>query len=399
MIGVRVHHGTHIIMRIKTVHDMYFKISSKTFYDYASSVSKVINPKNALTILNNFLMVLEDGRLTITGSDVENAMSATIDLIESEGEGRFCIDARRTVDLLKELPNQPLTVDVNRDTLEVNISYSAGNYSMVALPGEQYPQYDNESTGENPITFYFPATQLAKGIDYTLFAAGDDDFRPQMMGVLFDIQKDSLIFVATDTRKLVRYTNSICEPGVRAKCIVPKKPAAILKSFLSKDKESMVEITMTSKSATFKNENYVFNCRFIKGNFPDYTRVIPKNNTYELRVDRNRFLNSVRRVGIFVDPGYGMEKFKITNDHIQIKSSDTNLLTAGNEQVDCEYTGPEIVVGFSAPYMIEICNTIQSDQMVVFLSDPSRPGVFCPSENEENTDLLILLMPMTVNEF
>ncbi len=378
---------------------MYFKVSSKTFYDYASSVSKVINPKNALTILNNFLIILKDGNLTITGSDVENAMSATISVIDSEGEGRFCIDARRMVDLLKELPNQPLTVEVNEDTLEVNISYSDGHYSMVALPGDQYPQYDSEAADEAPVSFRFPSAQLAKGIEYTLFAAGDDDFRPQMMGVLFDIQPESLIFVATDTRKLVRYTNSTCQPGVKAKCIVPKKPAAILKSFLSKDADSMVDITMTSKSASFRNEDYVFNCRFIKGNFPDYTRVIPKNNPYELRVDRSRFLNSVRRVGIFVDPGYGMEKFKITNDHIQIKSSDSNLLTAGNEQIDCEYTGPELVVGFSAPYMIEICNTIQSEQMVVRLSDPSRPGVFCPSENEENTDLLILLMPMNVNEF
>lgn len=378
---------------------MYFKISSKAFYDYASTVSKVINPKNALTILNNFLIILKDGQLTITGSDVENAMSATFNVIDSEGEGRFCIDARRMVDLLKELPNQPLTVDVNEETLEVNISYSDGNYSMVALPGDQYPQYDNDGSDETPITFTFPSAQLAKGIDYTLFAVGEDDFRPQMMGILFDIQNDSMIFVATDTRKLVRYTNSLHAPGVRAKCIVPRKPAAILKTFLSKDEKSMAEITMTSKSASFRNEDYVFNCRFIKGNFPDYTRVIPKNNPYELRVDRSRFLNSVRRVGIFVDPGYGMEKFKITNDRIQIKSSDTSLLTAGNEQVDCEYNGPELVVGFSAPYMIEICNTIQSEQIVVRLSDPSRPGVFCPSENEEMTDLLILLMPMTVNEF
>lgn len=378
---------------------MYFKVSSKTFYDYTSSVSKVINPKNALTILNNFHLNLKDGRLIVTGSDVENAMSATIDLIESEGEGSVCIDARRLVDLLKELPNQPMTMHINEETLEVSISYSSGDYSMVALPGDQYPQYESEATDETPITFSFPSAQLVKGIDYTLFAAGDDEYHPQMMGVLFDIQPDSLVFVATDTRKLVRYTNSSHAPGIRAKCIVPKKPSSILKSFLSKDSESMVEITMTSKSASFKNEDYTFNCRFIKGNFPDYTRVIPKNNPYELRVDRSRFLNSVRRVGIFVDPGYGMEKFKITNDHIQIKSCDTNLLTAGNEKIDCEYSGPEIVVGFSAPYMIEICNTIQSEQMIVRLSDPSRPGVFTPSENEENTDLLILLMPMTVNEF
>lgn len=378
---------------------MKFNIMSKMLYNYASAVSKVINQKNALTVLDNFLFSVEGDRLTITGSDVENALSATMDIFAVEGEGKFCLNASKLVDLLKMFPEQPITFDVNDDTLEVKITYLGADYQMVALSGDQYPDYQKEDGGAEPVKFTIHSSRIVKGVENTLFAVGTDDFHPQMMGVLFHVEEDRITYVATDTRKMVRYTDTNDAPGVKARCIMPAKPANILKSILSKDVDAEVNVTMTSLSATFHTADFVFNCRFIKGNYPDYNRVIPKKNPYSLRVDRTRFLNSVRRVGVFVDPGYGMEKFKICNDHIDIKSSDSNLQRAGFETIDCEYSGPELVMGFSAPYLVEICNTISSAEMMVYLSDPGRPGVFCPTENEEGTDLLILLMPMNVNEF
>ena len=376
---------------------MKFNVSSKTLYSCVSAVSKVINAKNALAILNNFHFRLADNRLTVTGSDVENALSGIVDVSEAEGEGSFCIDARRMVDLLKELPDQGLEINIDDQTLAVEISYSNGKYSMVAIAGDQYPNYNSDDDSEESVSFACPTEQLIKGIDNTLFAVGTDDFHPQMMGILLDIKPENITFVSTDTRKLVRYTNSISAPGVTARCILPVKPATVLKTVFAK--EQTVSVNMTSKSATIRSESFVFNCRFIKGNFPDYNRVIPTNNPFTLRVDRMRFLNAVRRVGVFVDPGYGMEKFQITSDQIHIKSSDPNLCTSGNEKLDCEYEGADLVIGFSAPFLIEICNVLSTPDIVVSLSDPSRPGVFRPSENDENTDLLMLLMPMNVNEF
>lgn len=376
---------------------MKFNVPSKTLYYLASSVSKVINAKNALTILNSFLFSLEGDTLTITGSDVENALTARVDVSGAEGTGKFCLDARRLVDLLKELPDQGLEFVINDETLEVEISYSNGRYSMMATSGDQYPAYKKEEDGGEPAVFTCPSSQLLKGLDKTMFAIGSDDFHPQMMGVLLDIKPDNITFVATDTRKLVRYINSESHPGVTARCILPVKPASILKSILGK--EDHLAVTLTSKSATIQSGAFTFNCRFIKGNFPDYNRVIPTQNPYVMRVDRVRFLNAVRRVGVFVDPGYGMEKFKISNDMVHIKSSDTNMCTSGNERLDCEYEGPDIVIGFSAPFLIEICNVLSTADIILSLSDPSRPGVFRPSENEDNTDLLMLLMPMSVTEF
>ena len=376
---------------------MKFSVPSKALYNISSGVSKVINPKNALAILNNFLITLDNDKLSVTGSDVENALTATIPVTNSEGTGSFCIDARRMVDLLKEMPDQGMEFVIDEETLEVNISCSDGKYELVATQGNQYPEYKKEEDDETPVSFECSAKDFLKGIENTLFAVGQDDFHPQMMGILLDIKEEDLTFVATDTRKLVKFTSSNIKPKAMKRCILPYKPASILKSAFSKDDK--ITITVTSKSATFESSVYKFNCRFIKGSFPDYTRVIPKNNPYELRVNRLFFLNAVRRVGVFIDPGYGMEKFKITNDHIEIKTSDPNLCTMGNEKVKCEYSGPEIVIGFSGPYLIEICNVLPTEDILIKLSDPSRPGVLMPTENEEGTDLVMLLMPMNVNEF
>ena len=376
---------------------MKFNVSSKTLYSYVSAVSKVINSKNALTILNNFLFELSDNTLTITASDLENTLVAHLEVMDAEGEGKFCVDARRMVDLLKEMPDQGISFDINDDNLAVEIVYPSGNYSFIAINGNEYPSNESVDESTDIIEFTCPTEQIIKGIDNTLFAVGNDDLRPQMMGILWDIKPDAITFVATDTRKLVKYRNAMSAPGVEGSCILPIKPATVIKNVFAKEDE--VKVTLEPKSATFESPSYKFNCRFIKGSFPDYNRVIPVKNPYVITVDRQSFLNAVRRVGVFVDQGHGLVKFKIEKDQLTMKATDNNFCTSAREVVPCDFTGTEMIIGFSAPYLIEIFNTISTTDILIKLSDPSRPGVFVPSENSENTELLMLLMPMTVSDF
>ncbi len=375
---------------------MKFNVSSKTLYSYVSAVSKVINSKNALTILNNFLFELSDNTLTITASDLENTLVAHLEVMDAEGEGKFCVDARRMVDLLKEMPDQGISFDINDDNLAVEIVYPSGNYSFIAINGNEYPSNESVDESTDIIEFTCPTEQIIKGIDNTLFAVGNDDLRPQMMGILWDIKPDAITFVATDTRKLVKYRNAMSAPGVEGSCILPIKPATVIKNVFAKEDE--VKVTLEPKSATFESPSYKFNCRFIKGSFPDYNRVIPVKNPYAITVDRQSFLNAVRRVGVFVDQGHGLVKFKIEKDQLTMKATDNNFCTSAREVVPCDFTGTEIIIGFSAPYLIEIFNTISTTDILIKLSDPSRPGVFVPSENSENSELLMLLMPMTVSD-
>lgn len=376
---------------------MRFNIPCKTFYTAVSAVSKVINPKNALSILDNFLLEVEGEYLTITGSDLENSLSARVPVTEPVGARRFCIAARRLVDLLKELPDQGLTVDVNDDTLEVEIKYAGGEYKLNALDGAEYPDFKSADDSGEPIEFSMDTAAFVKGLEYTIFAVGTDDYRPMMKGVYLDIKPESITFVATDTHKLVRYCDSRRAPGVTGNCILPVKPATVIRNVLDKDKE--MKITMNSKNAVIACGDVTFKCSFLNGRFPPYERVIPASMPFRLTVDRVAMLNAVRRVGVFVDPGYGLEKFKITPEKLLIKSEDNSMGTIARETVPCSYNGPELIIGFSAPFLIEFMSMMPTDDVFIDLMDPSRAGVFRPSENPEGTDLLMLLMPMNVDSF
>ena len=375
---------------------MKFNVSSKALYNATSAVSKVINSKNTLAILDNFLINLSGNILTITGSDQENALTARIEVEKAKGDGSVCLGARRLVELLKAIPDQGVTVDLNEDTLEMQLTYQSGHYSFVGLPANQYPEFAPESAGE-PISFSIATEQMIAGLDNTMFAVSNDEYRIIMQGVLFDIAPESITFVATDTRKLVRYIDKRTAPGVTGSCVIPSKPANIIKNVFAKDET--LNITMNSRSAVIESGNFTFQCTFLNGNYPDYNRVIPRNNTNVLNVDRAGLLDAVRRVAIFVEVDGGLEKFRITPESILIKSNDPSLCTSAREQVPCSYTGNELTIGFNASYLTEILNTIKSPEVIVNLGDAGRPGVFRPSEEPDNTELVMLHMPMTVGEF
>lgn len=373
---------------------MKFNVSSKTLYGHLSAVSKVINSKNALTVLNNFLFTLNDGTLTVKASDMENSLVATLDVTDHEGSGSFCLDARRLVDLLKEMPDQGMTFEINPDTLETCIMYSGGSYKTMGINGNEYPTPRTDEDSDEAISFHCTSDQALHGIERTLFAVGTDDLRPQMMGILWDVKPERIIFVSTDTRKLVKYTDGTSEPGVECSFILPMKPATVLKNLLSKGSD--VKVTLTSRNVTFEAGAYVFSCRLIKGLFPDYNRVIPRNNPNVLTLDRQSLLNAVRRVTVFGSSGNGLIKFRLDGDVLRLEAQDNSYGTSGRERLSCSYEGDPLTIGFGAPYILEIFSTIPTPEVIIKLADASRPALCLPTENEENTDMLVLLMPMNL---
>lgn len=372
---------------------MKFNVSSKTLYNYVAAVSKIINAKNSMQILYNFLFILEDDVLTIKAGDMENSLTGRLHVADAEGSGRFCLDARRIVELFKELPDQGIVFDIDDDNFEVKISYSNGCYNTVAINGDQYPSLAKEDTDEK-ITFTCTAQQALKGIENTLFAVGTDEIRPQMMGILWDVKPEHIVFVATDTRKLVRYTNGTSQPGVECSFILPVKGASVLKNVFGKADD--IQVTLSQKSVVFETPDFTFDCRLIKGNFPDYNKVIPANNPYSLTVDRQSFLTAVRRVSVFGDEGGGLVKFKFTPTLTTLRASDNSYGTSGWESVPCDYNGPELMMGFSSQYLTEILSTFSTQEVTIKLADRSRPALCLPTENDPETELLMILMPMNI---
>lgn len=377
---------------------MKFTVPSKTLHNFASSVSKVINTKNALTILNNFLFSIEGNVLTITACDGENILCGRIPIMDVEGEGEFCIDARRIVELLRVMPEQELRFDIDDATLAIEMSHPNGSYKFMGLPGKEYPHPDYSAKSENVMEFKAAGSVLLRGLEFTSFAAGTDMLRPQMMGVYWDIKPDKLVFVATDTHKLVSFEDSSIAPGIEGSFILPNKSTNVFRSVFIRDEEVTVKLDPQT-GVIFESETFTFESRLVKGRFPDYKRVIPENNPFTLTVDRHQFTTAVRRVSLFVDEGHGLIKFNIEPETLTLKASDNEYNTSGVEKLSADFTGSNMVIGFSSSYLAELAGVLWTEEIIFKLADPSRPAVIVPTEDKENTKLTMLLMPMNVNDF
>lgn len=368
---------------------MKFNISSKLLLSHLSTVSRVVNTKNTISILDNFLFSLEGDKLVITGSDQETTLTTSVEVNEAEGEGKFAVNVKSLLDLLKEIPEQPLQFDID-DKFTILITYQNRHFNFPGVDGDEFPKKEESGDGTHTITI--PVKELSEGINYTLFAAGNEEIRRIMMGIFWDIKPDNITFVASDTHKLVKFENKRIATGIEASFVLPVKPASILNSIIAKCEED-VKITFDGKSATFVVENYTLTCRFINGKYPNYNSVIPHNNPFVLSVDRISLLNAIKRVSVFASAG-GMVKFALSNNEINLTTENVDFLKSAEEKVLCDYQGEDMSIGFNDDKLVEILSNINSDIVVLKLLDPTRAGIFIPDSQPEGEDLLMLLMPM-----
>ncbi|MDE6188138.1 MAG: DNA polymerase III subunit beta, partial [Duncaniella sp.] len=321
-----------------------------------------------------------------------------IPIMDVDGEGEFCIDARRIVELLRVMPEQELNFEIDDVTLAIEMSHPNGSYKFMGLKGSEYPHPDRAAKSDNMLVFKAPGSALLRGLEYTSFAAGTDMLRPQMMGVYWDIKPDKLIFVATDTHKLVRFEDASISPEIEGAFILPNKSTNVFRSVFSKDEEVTVKLEPQT-GVTFETDTFTFESRLVKGRFPDYTRVIPENNPFTLTVNRHSFTTAVRRVSLFVDEGHGLIKFNIMPERMTIKASDNEYNTSGIETLAADFTGKNMIVGFSSSYLSELAGVLWTEDIVFKLADPSKPAVIIPTEDKADTRLTMLLMPMNVTDF
>lgn len=374
---------------------MKFVVSSTALLSHLQAISKVINSKNTLPILDCFLLELDGSKLTLTAADSETRLVTSLEVNEAEGSGKFAVNAKNLLDPLKELPEQPLTFEINNDNLETFIYFHNGKYNFIGQSGDDYPQ--PKELKESAVSLTIEPQVLFSGINRTLFASADDELRPVMNGIYFDITADDLTFVASDGHKLVRCKTLAAKGEERASFILPKKPANLLKAILPKEAE-VVEIKFDENNAYIKMSSYTMTCRFIEGRYPNYNSVIPQNNSNKVILDRMSFLNALKRVSVFSNQASNLIRLQLTDNNIVVSAQDIDFSTAAEETMSCEYTGSTMNIGFKSSFLIEILNNIPSSDISLELSDPSRAGLIIPAENEENEDLLTLLMPMMLND-
>ena len=374
---------------------MQFNVSSATLCNRLQTLSRVLASKNSIQILDCILFELQDGKLRLTASDSETTLVSTLDVDEADSNGMFAIKAATIINGLKEISDQPITLDVNPETHEIVIYYQNGRSSFVGQGGEEYPSYPSISDSAQQLTI--DANVLLNGISRAIFATAEDEIRPVMNGVFFDITPDSVTFVASDGHKLVRDRSFTTHCEQPASFILPKKPAKTLKDILAKENGDAI-VKFDDRNARVELENYTLNCRLIEGRYPNYNSVIPQDNPFRVSVDRVTLIGALRRVLVFASTSTSLVKLRVDQNDLIVSTQDIDFSTSAEEHVLCDYSGTAMSIGFKGPFLVDILNCMSSQEVVLELADPSRAGVIVPAEQEEQEDLLMLLMPMMLNE-
>ncbi len=373
---------------------MKFTVSSSALLSLLATTGKVINSKNTLPILDYFLMELEDNVLKVTTSDLETTLVGTLDVENVDAEGTVAAPAKLMLDVLKECSEMPITIEVKPENWEIGISWSSGHSSVPGANPVSYPKTHELSAEKRELTL--DVDVLVNGINKTIFATADDELRPVMNGVYFNLDESELTFVATDAHKLVKHAVE-CECGVKAAFILPKKPANLLKNLLLKE-EGEVKMTFDQKNVVFELSTSTLVCRLIEGAYPNYNVVIPQENPNKLLVDRIGLLNAIKRVAVCSSTTTNQIRMDISSNKIVLAAQDVNFSISANEQLSCSYEGSSITIGFKSTFLVEILSNIETPTILVELADSTRAGVFKPVyDDKQNSNTLMLLMPMMLN--
>ncbi len=375
---------------------MKFVASSTELLSHLQAISRVISSKNTLPILDNFLFNLSGNELEITASDLESTLITKMRLDNIDGAGTIALPARILLDTLKEFSEQPLTFDINTDTMAVVINSENGRFSVVGQNGVDFPVLPTIRT-EKRFSFNIGSDVLLNGINRTLFATADDELRPVMGGIFVEASTEKITFVASDAHKLVKYERNDAKADDNSSFILPKKPASLLKNILPKE-TGMVAVEFDDRNAFFTLADYRVVCRLVEGNYPNYNSVIPKNNPRKVTIDRVELYNILRRVSVFSNQASNLIKLQFAPNQITVSAQDIDFSISAYERHKCLYEGDEMEIGFKSVFLLEILANISSQDVVIELADPTRAGLFLPAEAEnESEDLLMLLMPMMIN--
>ncbi|MFI3261981.1 MAG: DNA polymerase III subunit beta [Rikenellaceae bacterium] len=373
---------------------MRFTISSNALYSVLQNNLKVIPTKATMPILDYFLFTVEDGLLTIVSSDLEITLTSKIELLSEDVPGAIAVPSRRIIDSLRELTDQPITFEV----LENNVIKILWKTGKLMLPGVEADGFPIVSDIEDSIqSFDISADWLSAAINKTLFAASDNELRPIMSGVHFDLTPDAATFVATDAHKLVRLIKNSPNKDITEHCSfnLPKKPANLLKNLLLKQ-TSDIKVTFSSKNIMFVLDDYKLICRTIEGRYPNYNSVIPKNNVNKVLVDRVLLLNSLKRVSVCSNVVSNLIKFTICDNAIGLVAQDTDFSVSAEDSIECDYSGDMLTLGFKAPYVIDMLQNMSTEMVSLEFADATRAGLIVPYEpkDELEQNLLMLLMPI-----
>ena len=374
---------------------MKFIVSSALLSQRLQTIGRVIVPKSNLAILENILFKVVGNQLMLVAADTETTLTTTLELVDSEGDVNFMINAKTIQEAVREIPEQPVDIYVNEENFSITIEYQNGKFNFVAQSADEYPL--PPAMTEEGVKFSMDSQLLYNGVNRSLFAASNDALRPQIGGLYFDVQENETAIVATDAQKMACTKFPGVTAGQIGSFILPKKPANMLKGFLGKE-EGQTQIEFSLRNAVFTTESYVMNCRLVEGRYPNYAAVIPTNNDIDVTVNRSALISALRRVLLFSNVASGCVKLKLENNNMLISSHELDFSKSADESLLCDFNQTPMSIGFRGSFLLEILNNIEAEEVVFKLAGPSRAGLILPVEQKENETILMMIMPMMIND-
>lgn len=373
---------------------MKFIVSSSALLKQLVSINGVITTNPIVPILENFLFEISEGKLKITASDLQTSMITELS-VESKEAGSIAIPARILLDTLKNLPEQPVTFSIDSNTYGVELISDNGRYKLSGENATDFPKVPTVSDGDK---LDISSDVLFRAISNTIFVTSSDELRPAMTGVYLSIGESSTTFVATDGHRLVRYRRVDVASQDTNNVIVPRKALNLLKSTLPSE-STVVSMELTPSNAFFSFNNVKMICRLIDERFPDYENVIPVQNPNKLSLDREGFLNSLKRISIYANKTTHQVRLKISGSLLVISAEDLDFSNEATEKLACEYGGDDMEIGFNAKFLMEMLSNLDSTTITLEMSDPNKAGLLIPADKDENEDALMLVMPVMLNNY
>lgn len=371
---------------------MKFSVSSSELLKQVQIANGAIGSNPVLPILEDFLFKIEDKKLTIAATDLETSIATSIDVLADDNFS-VAVPAKILLDTLKALPQQPITFSVNTENWNIEITSSYGKYKLAGENGEDFPTIP-EPDGVEVVKIN--SQYLLDAINNTVFATSADELRPAMTGVYFQIENDKLTCVATDAHKMVKYSTHHLAGEVSTTFIVPKKALNLLKNALPAN--DGVVLSFNKANAFFAFGDMKLVCRLIDARYPDYNAVIPVDNPHLMTANRSDFQNSLKRIAIYANKTTNQVVFELTDKSLTVSAQDLDFSNEATEQIPCTYEGAPMKIAFNARFLAEMLGVLNSEEVKMEFSSPSRAGILTPvEENSQDRDILMLVMPVMLN--
>lgn len=385
---------------------MKFVVNKTELFQCLQRIIGVIPVKTTIPVLTNILFELDGQRLRLTGTDLEVSIITFVN-VRGEQDGAIAIPAKRLFDIIRELPDLPITIDTEKNN-RITLATEKGNYKIAGESSEEYPHIASE-TFVSQISY--PTLQFLRMIEKTVFAVSSDELRTTLMGVLLELRPQEMRLVATDGHRLAKISDkNYTAPGAEGKpdasfikqesgalqAIMPTKALQMLTR--NADQSELLEVAISENHLTFRLGATTIYSKLINGQFPNYDRVIPNDNELTMIIDRDMLSASVRRAAIFANQITHQIRWSLAAGQVTISAEDVEVGGEARETLAAQYDGKAMDIGYNAQYVQEILRHVDSEEVLLRLKDPGSAAIVEPVQQKEGEHHMMLLMPIRLND-